>query len=84
MLFGMDAEGESWVGIEGGGGGGGCCGGESEIRRRLRGGGLISGDGIVLSRHAVKKDCIYSCSSGGRSIFTWMMRWLVRKNALCR
>ena len=26
----------------------------------------MSGDGIVLSWQAVKKDCIYSCSSGGR------------------
>ena len=55
----MDVEGGSWAerrggGDEGRGGEGGWIRGGwgSEIRRRLRGGGLISGEGIVLSIYA--------------------------------
>lgn len=62
----MGVEGKSSAEIDGrdeGRGGEGwriCCGGGPEIRRRLRGGGLTSGDGIVLYRQAVKKR--FSCS----------------------
>lgn len=50
----MGVESKSWAKISGrdeGRGGEGwriCCGGGPEIRRRLRGGGLTSGDGIVF------------------------------------
>lgn len=62
----MGVESKSWAKISGrdeGRGGEGwriCCGGGPEIRRRLRGGGLTSGDGIVLYRQAVKKR--FSCN----------------------
>ena len=59
----MGAEGGSWVEMdgrgEGGGGEGGWIwgGGGSEVRRRLRGGGLTSGDGIVPSGQAGWRSC---------------------------
>ncbi len=66
----VGVEGGSWAGMDGGEQGregGDGCGGGPEIRRRLRGGGLIPGDGIVLFRQDVMR--CWSCC--GRNALIW-------------
>lgn len=71
-LSAADGEGTSWVDVDGGDEGGGgergwVCGGGGEpeirVRRRLRGGGLTPGDGILLSGQAGKRRCGCSAES---------------------